>query len=65
MPSTRQTASPLPDVLVEQLAVILAEALVNDVKQYPQASDIPRIAATPVSSPRGSDRKLGEPGART
>jgi hypothetical protein len=42
--------------LVEELAQILADALHEDIKQYPNLSDIPPLMEPTVVS-RGSDRK--------
>jgi hypothetical protein len=51
------TLPPLPDHLVEELAQILADALHEDIKQYPNFSDIPPVTEPTVASRRGSDRK--------
>ena len=47
---------PYPDHLVEELAQILADALHEDIKQYPNFSDIPPLTEPTVASRRGSDR---------
>jgi hypothetical protein len=46
-----------PDHLIEELAQILADALHEDIKQYPNVSDIPPVTEPTVVSRRGSDRK--------
>jgi hypothetical protein len=48
---------PYPDQLIEELAQILADALHEDIKQYPNLSDIPVVAEPTFVSRRGSDRK--------
>jgi hypothetical protein len=48
---------PYPEHLIEELAQILADALHEDIKQYPNLSDIPVVAEPTVVSRRGSDRK--------
>jgi hypothetical protein len=48
---------PFPDHLVEELAQILADALHEDIKQYPNLSDIPPVTEPTDVSRRGSDRK--------
>jgi hypothetical protein len=53
------TLPPYPDHLVEELAQILADALHEDIKQYPNVSDIPPLTETTVVTRRGSDRKPG------
>jgi hypothetical protein len=47
----------LPDHLVDELAQILADALHEDLKEYPNYSDIPAVVEPTVVSRRGSDRK--------
>jgi hypothetical protein len=49
----QENPSPLPEELVEALAALLAEALVNDIRQYPDLRDLP-CAGAPVAT-RGSD----------
>jgi hypothetical protein len=51
------TMPPFPEHLVEELAQILADALHEDVKQYPSISDIPAVVEPTVVSRRGSARK--------
>ena len=51
------TLPPYPDHLIEELAQILADALHEDIKQYPNFSDIPPVTEPTVVSRRGSDRK--------
>ena len=48
---------PYPEHLIEELAQILADALHEDIKQYPNLSDIPVVAEPTVVSRRGSDPK--------
>jgi hypothetical protein len=50
-----------PDHLVEELAQILADALHEDLKQYPNYSDIPPLTEPAVVSRRGSARGSGRP----
>ena len=46
----------LPAHLVDQLADILAEALVADVQQFPSLEATRPLAASTANSPRGFDR---------
>jgi hypothetical protein len=39
-PQEQEGAGPLPEELVEALAGLLAEALVNDIRQYPDLRDL-------------------------
>jgi hypothetical protein len=50
---------PFPEHLVEELAQILADALHEDIKQYPSISDIPAVTESTVVSRRGSARRSG------
>jgi hypothetical protein len=46
----------LPAHLVDQLADILAEALIVDLQQFPNLEATRPLAASTANSPRGSDR---------
>ena len=47
---------PLPPELVEDLARFLAEAVVADIRQYPNLSDLQPKRESTVESPSGHDR---------
>src|SRR5262245_48777020 len=48
---------PIPDDLAQDLAQILADALHDDLTQYPKLSEIPQRLEFTVASPSGSVRK--------
>jgi hypothetical protein len=48
--------TPLPPELVEDLARLLADALVADIRQYPNLSDLQPKRESTVESPWGLDR---------
>ena len=58
----QESHSPLPEELVETLAVLLAEALVNDIRQYPDLGDL-TLANAPVAAAR-ADTRSHEPSRR-
>jgi L-ascorbate metabolism protein UlaG (beta-lactamase superfamily) len=49
-------ARPLPPELIEDLAAILASALVADIRQFPNLADLKTNPVPTVESPRGHDR---------
>jgi hypothetical protein len=53
-PEKHDGVSPLPEELVEALAALLAEALVNDIRQYPDRRDL-----TPDGAPVGRSVRSG------
>jgi hypothetical protein len=53
---------PLPPELVEDLARFLAEALVADIRQYPNLAELQAKVESTVESPSGLDRR--DPPAR-
>ena len=48
--------SPLPPELVEDLARLLADALVADIRQYPNLAELQAKSDPTVESPSGHDR---------
>jgi len=53
---------PLPPELIEELAALLASALVEDIRQFPNLADIKANQDSTVQSPRGHDRTQGARG---
>jgi hypothetical protein len=48
---------PLPPELIEELARLLAEAIVADIRQYPNLTELKANSEATVESPSGPDRK--------
>ena len=55
--STPSEPPPIPEELIEALAVLLAEALVADIRQYPTLAEVEPSQAPTVESPSGLDRQ--------
>jgi len=58
---TRSGSSPpaeLPDELIEELAALLASALVADIRKFPNLAEIQANHHRTVESPRGHDRRV-------
>jgi hypothetical protein len=55
-PDQQENPTPLPEELVEALAALLAQALVNDIRQYPDLQDL-TPAGAPVTAPPGMDAR--------
>jgi hypothetical protein len=53
-------AQPLPPELVEALATLLADALVADIRQYPNLAEVQTNQESTVESPSGLHRRLDE-----
>jgi len=48
----------LPPQLIEELAALLASALVADIRQFPNFAQIKANHGSTVESPRGHDRRV-------
>jgi hypothetical protein len=53
-PEEQEGAGSLPEQLVEALAGLLAEALVNDIRQYPDLREVTPSSAAPSEDPVGA-----------
>jgi hypothetical protein len=56
-----EAAAEMPTELAEELGRLLAEALVADIKQYPNLADIKASEKATVESPPGHNRNSAEP----
>jgi hypothetical protein len=59
MAGNQPRPSPLPAALADDLASILADALVADLKAYPTLSDIPPLPGESVGASGGNHRRAG------
>jgi hypothetical protein len=56
-PSGASEAPPLPEELIEDLARLLAEAIVADIRQYPNLLELKAESEAIVESPWSNNRK--------
>ena len=56
-PATRPEPLPLPQELIEDLARLFADAIVADIRQYPNLSELKANRDATVESPSGRNRR--------
>jgi hypothetical protein len=64
MPSAPSDTPAMPEELIETLATLLADALIADIRQYPNLAELPANRESTVESPSGLNRRKRSAHAR-